>query len=1360
MNAIIHTNNIRRSFVHISRLIAILAAILAVSAHAGVSGRYVIFGNALSEKMGLVEVEVISDGTNVILNRPDVFTYGLDYGYWMMKRDHPERYAAMLVDGDKDTTQRKVDFGSKVSCGYLDIALRYATFEIDLGQETDVDRVGIYRSRHSQKQGGDLGWRYLVVLDEQRRIVAWEAFNAYGDGWRAKKGAWLFDLAPAKGAPAGRIVPSGARCWLSEAEYIRDFLGKSTVDLVSAPTEADAARLAAFGKRNSPAAIETLGRRFFRLVDLERPGMAEVKRCVQSADYAGAFDAFRKPFLETASILKHWNAGEGTSIYTFYAWTGEQDTRATLRARDLRNHVYADRDQLCVKRFVPGLMPPAKIQFPFQTRPLLLSYAANNTIEDLRLWETLTEDWAMGFQQAADNDPALRDHFVLNVGLINQTCKDLYMAAQTNPDFAEQVSGATLARLLMPLMEELPVSYWRVTRKCVFNHNFNAVAGAFLASQVLADFHVGHKLEREVCQALERLHTYAQYRDGPMVETCDEGHFVMNVISPGNLYGMLAKWRPAWFTPALERYFLDNHRQAVLAGIRHVSPGGAGIRWPNNTTRLEYLAYYLGTADPYWRNVTGMRMEWGDYDTVLSVPVTKEPEPRAIIDTVFGRGREYTDRNKVREQEQIAGLYGGNYNGPPTTVSDWLPYTGAFYFRRGWNRQDSFLHMLNPALGNSHNYGRYGFTGAYEMFWDTSYRFQDFATPLLTTFAADLDGQMVCPLDETRFFSGSKQDTFTQAVEKPQPSRWYTSDTLDFGEALYHGNYRTITFGKNEETGKREVGMSPAGIEDVHTVRQIFQVRQARLFLQIDRLRYATPDETHTNRIQTTLLLTEPGPDTAREFSDEQFTMEPDAHRVSMRNPGNPGATVAWFGQPDLSLKRISVNASSHHFWRTPDPETVDPAKDRQLFGPAPTLNGPRRTSGRGVIAAWQDTGETALITALYANRPGEEPITDMQDLSTDTVVGMRAETASGVVLTLLAARRVPAELSVDDITVQGEALLLVRVPGEAPEGIALDVETVEVHGQKQKQAEHDFAFTLADARRGLFRNDSGLRTHPIRRPIDPPTVGPPVNVFTETTQVTLTSTTPNVIIRYTTDGTDPTAKSRRYRRPFTIAEDTMVKARAFRRGIDSVPFTTAGTDVSAVSYGFFQKRPVKPAVSPPSSAAIEPGLAYDYLEGRWFALWSYTDILPATKSGHTDRLLDVSMRETDDPFALRYRGLINVPTTGVYTFYGPDEYINNTCAPGYDLRLYLDGEEWYLGQTWHGLGRWSVPLEKGLHTFMLTFADARARDIESQRIDLWRGYPQPKTTWRGTVPVLDVSGPGIGRQPIPNDWLKYAPEN
>lgn len=96
--------------------------------------------------------------------------------------------------------------------------------------------------------------------------------------------------------------------------------------------------------------------------------------------------------------------------------------------------------------------------------------------------------------------------------------------------------------------------------------------------------------------------------------------------------------------------------------------------------------------------------------------------------------------------------------------------------------------------------------------------------------------------------------------------------------------------------------------------------------------------------------------------------------------------------------------------------------------------------------------------------------------------------------------------------------------------------------------------------------------------------------------------------------------------------------------------------------------------------------------------------------------------------------------------------------APASAAMSVYEIEVWSRGRRFHGQGQWSVPLEKGPHEFLVTFADARHRDRTVPDSGLWRGYPAPWVVWPGESPVVDLSGPGFRRSRLPNAWLKHSP--
>ena len=135
---------------------------------------------------------------------------------------------------------------------------------------------------------------------------------------------------------------------------------------------------------------------------------------------------------------------------------------------------------------------------------------------------------------------------------------------------------------------------------------------------------------------------------------------------------------------------------------------------------------------------------------------------------------------------------------------------------------------------------------------------------------------------------------------------------------------------------------------------------------------------------------------------------------------------------------------------------------------------------------------------------------------------------------------------------------------------------------------------------------------------------------------------------------------------------------------------------------------------------------------------------------------MDLSKVYTSDYYGLRYKGYLRIPEDGVYSFHAPRELVHADNATSYELRMYIDGEEWYLTQWWHGLGTWSVALQKGFHTFQLDFVDARTKPY--RKSGLWRWYPRPWVVYEGKPSDILLSGPGLRKQRIPKEWFYRQP--
>lgn len=190
-------------------------------------------------------------------------------------------------------------------------------------------------------------------------------------------------------------------------------------------------------------------------------------------------------------------------------------------------------------------------------------------------------------------------------------------------------------------------------------------------------------------------------------------------------------------------------------------------------------------------------------------------------------------------------------------------------------------------------------------------------------------------------------------------------------------------------------------------------------------------------------------------------------------------------------------------------------------------------------------------------------------------------------------------------------------------------------------------------------------------------------NVFTDKATLAIKKPMADMTIRYTTDGTLPEAKSTILTGPLTITQSKTIKLAAF------TPSGSRG-DIYTLNYK-------KQTFAPAAKASSKPGLNCDYYK----AYFKQTSLIDAGKidSTFTASNIVVPASVNAPSFALIYKGYIDVPETGIYTFY-------LTCDDGGILkiadRMVVDNDGLHSAQEKNG----QVALEKGLQPFLLKFIE------------------------------------------------------
>lgn len=204
--------------------------------------------------------------------------------------------------------------------------------------------------------------------------------------------------------------------------------------------------------------------------------------------------------------------------------------------------------------------------------------------------------------------------------------------------------------------------------------------------------------------------------------------------------------------------------------------------------------------------------------------------------------------------------------------------------------------------------------------------------------------------------------------------------------------------------------------------------------------------------------------------------------------------------------------------------------------------------------------------------------------------------------------------------------------------------------------------------------------------------------MFLDSRTIRLSSDEPGAKIYYTIDRSKPTEKSKLYTNPITITKTSVLKTRSYVDGIaPSYPITV-----------HFKKIDMLEAVN---VFRLNPGVTYNYREGRGVMSARDQEAAPILDTGVL-KTFNVDAIKDDRPFGYQLEGYLQVPKTGVYTFY---------LEANDGAILYLNDKEIIDNDGGHRAQRLDtkIGLKKGWHPIKVEYFQ---QGLAKSLIVIWEG--------------------------------------
>ena len=213
--------------------------------------------------------------------------------------------------------------------------------------------------------------------------------------------------------------------------------------------------------------------------------------------------------------------------------------------------------------------------------------------------------------------------------------------------------------------------------------------------------------------------------------------------------------------------------------------------------------------------------------------------------------------------------------------------------------------------------------------------------------------------------------------------------------------------------------------------------------------------------------------------------------------------------------------------------------------------------------------------------------------------------------------------------------------------------------------------------------------------------------LFLDSRTVTISGTESGAKIHYTLDGSEVNEKSSRYSSPITLTKPTVLKVRSYVDGISpSWPLSIEFKQIAMLD-----------AVN---ASALKPGVSYLYREGSLVKSARKQSEAPVVNTGVL-ATFNVDDIKDQREFGYNFDGYIQVPETGVYTFWleandGAILYLND--------KLIIDNDGGHRAQVLDS----KIGLKKGWHPVKVDYCqNGLAKSL-----------------------VLEWAGPGFDRQEVP----------